>query len=101
MPRTRAPRKRSRASKRRPQDRPADEWVECPPPTSGELFQQMSEALREAIAFMQALRLMGLGMNELGRDEGDAVLTVADATSARLEIVQDAWLNYVQAERCE
>ena len=96
MPRSRASGKRRRASS---QDSAADEWVECPPPTSRELFQQMSEALRDATAFMQALRLMGLGMNELGRDEGDAVLTVADATSARLEVVHDAWLDYVQAER--
>ena len=99
MPRTRASGKRPRASKRRPPDQTADEWVECPPPTSRELFQQMSVALREAIAFMRALRLMGLGLTELGSEEGDAVLTVAEVTSARLEIVHDAWLDYVQAER--
>jgi hypothetical protein len=98
MPRTRASGKRSRAPKHSPKQS-GSEWVECPPPTSRELFQQMSEALRDATAFMQALRLMGLGMNELGRDEGDAVLTVADATSARLEVVHDAWLDYVQAAR--
>jgi len=97
MPRTRAPGKRPRASKRSPHR--FDEWVECPPPTLDELFQQMSESLREATAFMQALRLMGLGLTELGRDEGDAVLTVADATHARLEIVYDTWLDYVQAAR--
>jgi hypothetical protein len=96
MPRSRAPGKRRRASV---QDSATDEWVECPPPTSRELFQQMSEALRDAAAFMRALQLMGLGMNELGRDEGDAVLTVAEATSARLEVVHDAWLDYVQAAR--
>ena len=48
---------------------------------------------------MRALRLMGLGLTELGSEEGDAVLTVAEATSARLEIVHDTWLDYVQAER--
>ena len=99
MPRSRAPGKRSRASKRPSPDRFGDDWVECPPPTRKEMFQQMSEALREATAFMQALHLMGLGLTELGRDEGDAVLTVADATSARLQIVYDTWLDYVQAAR--
>jgi hypothetical protein len=98
MPRTRAPGKRRRASERSAQDNAAGEWVECPPPTSREPFQQMSVALREAIAFMRALRLMGLGLTELGSEEGDAVLTVAEATSARLEIVHDTWLDYVQAE---
>jgi hypothetical protein len=63
------------------------------------MFQQMSESLREATAFMRALRLMGLGLTELGSEEGDAVLTIADATSARLEIVYDTWLDYVQAAR--
>lgn len=99
MPCTRPPGKRSRASKSPLRDQSADEWVECPPPTADELFRQMSEALREATGFMQALRLMGLGLTELGRDEGDAVLTVADATHARLEIVHDTWLDYVQAAR--
>ena len=99
MPRTRAPGKRARAARRSRQAQFDDEWVVCPPPTEDEMFHRMSESLHEAVAFMQALRLMGLGMTELGRDEGDAVLTVADATSARLETVRDTWLDYVQAVR--
>jgi|GEM_PF-6148255 len=99
MPRTRAPGKRSRTSKGPPPKRFGDEWVECPSPTLDELFQRMSESLREATAFMRALRLMGLGLTELGSEEGDAMLTIADATSARLEIVYDTWLDYVHAAR--
>ena len=57
-------------------------------PTRNELFQaRPASCCAEATAFMRALRLMGLGSTELGSEEGDAVLTVADATSARLEIV--------------
>jgi len=104
MPRTRrAPGKRSRVAKRRPKRPPqthcSEERIECPPPTLEELFQRMSESLGEAIAFMQALRLMGLGMIELGRDEGDAVRAIADATNARLAVVDDTWIDYMQAAR--
>jgi len=110
MPRTRrAPGKRPRApahhaKRARPAraanpPQSADQWIACPPPTLDELFQRMSESLDEASAFMQALHLMGLGMTELGRDEGDAVRTIADAAQARLHVVCDTWLDYIQAAR--
>ena len=91
--------KRARRPRGSGSPQPADEWIACPPPTLDELFQRMSESLGAAIALMQALRLMGLGMTELGRDEGDAVRTIADATHTRLNIVCDTWLDYIQAAR--
>lgn len=70
-----------------------DEWVECPPPTLAELVRQMDAPLSEAIAFLEALRLMGHGLSERGRDEGCAILSVSDAAHDRLRAVQDAWLG--------
>jgi len=40
---------------------------------------------------------MGRGMAELGRDEGDAVMAVAGAACDRLQIVDDTWLDFIQA----
>ncbi len=89
MPRTRhAPGKRPRTWK--------DEWVACPPPTLDELIRQMDAPLSEAISIVEALRLMGHGLSERGRDEGDAILSVSDAARHRLDIVQDAWLGLIQ-----
>jgi hypothetical protein len=99
MPRSRAPGKRARVSKRPPKAQMADEWVVCPPPTNDEMFQSMSEALYDAMGFAQALHLMGLGMVELGRDEGDAVKAIADVMNVRLETIRETWLDYVQSTR--
>ena len=73
-----------------------DEWVECPPPTLDELIRQMDAPLSEAIGLVEALRLVGHGLTELGRDEGCAILSVTNAARDRLEIVQDAWLGLIQ-----
>lgn len=87
MPRTRhAPRPRTWK----------DEWIECPPPTLDELVRQMDAPLSEAIGLVEALRLMGHGLTELGRDEGCAILSVTDAAHDRLMSVQDAWLGLMQ-----
>ena len=76
-----------------------DEWIECPQPTLAELIRQMDAPLSEAIGLVEALRLMGHGLTELGRDEGDAILNVTDAAHERLMSVQDAWLGLVQTAR--
>ena len=76
-----------------------DEWVECPPPTLDELIRQMDAPLSEAIGLVEALRLMGHGLTELGRDEGGAILSVSEAAHDRLRMVQDAWLGLVQVVR--
>lgn len=90
MPRTRrAPGKRPRTWK--------DEWVECPPLSLDELIRQMDAPLSEAIGLVEALKLMGHGLTELGRDEGSAMLNVTDAAHDRLRMVQDAWLGLMQA----
>jgi hypothetical protein len=83
MPRSRAPGTRARVSKRQPKAQVGDEWIVCPPPTKDEMFQSMREALYDAMGLAQALHLMGLGLVELGRDEGDAVKTVAEAMNLR------------------
>jgi hypothetical protein len=92
MPRTRhAPGKRPRTWK--------DEWIECPPLSLDELIRHMDAPLSEAIGLIEALRLMGHGLTELGRDEGRAILSVSDAAHERLQSVQDAWLGLIQAAR--
>jgi hypothetical protein len=74
-------------------------WEACPPRTVDELIRDMHEPLNEAAALTQALRLMALGMTELGRDEGVAVLAVADAASDRIKTVDDTWLDFIQVVR--
>ena len=87
MPRTRhAPRPRSWK----------DDWIECPPPTLAELIRQIDAPLSEAIDLVEALRLIGHGLTELGHDEGAAILSVGDAAHDRLQAVQDAWLVLIQ-----
>lgn len=103
MPRSRpAPGKRPRACKHRKRaQQPAlkDDWAECPPRTPDELIRHMHGPMNEAMALMEVLRLMGRGMTELGRDEGDAVLAVADAARDRLKIVDGTWIDFIQAVR--
>lgn len=89
MPRTRAPGKSARVSKRPAKAQAAEEWIACPPPTKDEMFHQMREAVYDALGFAQALRLMGLGMVELGHDEGDAVKAVAEVMNVRLETIRE------------
>ena len=98
MPRSKpAPGKRPRAAKKPPRRALPRGWVACQPRTPDELLRDMHVPMNEAMALMQALRLMGRGMIELGRDEGDAVLAVATAACDRLQIVDDTWLDFVQA----
>jgi hypothetical protein len=99
MPRSRAPGKRARVSKRPPKAQAAEEWITLPPPTNDEMFHQMRTALYDAMGFASALHLMGLGMVELGRDEGDAVKAIADVMNVRLETIRETWLDYVQSAR--
>ncbi len=64
-----------------------------------EYIKRMHLPMLEARALMEALSLVGRGMNELGRDEGDAVMTVAEAAAERLEAVSDTWRDFIQALR--
>lgn len=62
-------------------------------------IRQMHLPMLEVKAYVQALSLAGRGMTELGRDEGDAVMYLADVTSERLETIDDIWLDFIQALR--
>jgi hypothetical protein len=53
----------------------------------------------EAAGFLDALVLMGHGMRELGRDEADAVLTLAEAARERLRLIDDGCIDLMQAAR--
>ena len=50
----------------------------------------------EARGMVQALMLVGRGMEELGRDECDAVKSVATAAYQRIEIIDDLWTDFIQ-----
>ena len=50
----------------------------------------------EARGLLQALMLVGRGMEELGREECDAVKCVAEAAHARLEIIDELWTDFIQ-----
>jgi hypothetical protein len=90
MPRPqRAPHKRRRSWQ--------DDWIVLPQPTRAELIRGMDKPLAEAIGFVGALRVMGQGLADLGRDEGSAILAVSDAAHERLQLLQHAWLGLVQA----
>ena len=98
MPRTRrAQAKRVRAPKRPPGL--SDDWIVCPPRTRQELIADMDAALDEAAGFAQALLVMGHGLDELGREEGCAIKSVARAAQQRLECARDAWIDYMLATR--
>jgi hypothetical protein len=58
----------------------------------------METPLAEAIDLVEALRLMGSGLNEHGCDDGSAVLRVVDATRERLQNVEEAWSGLVRAQ---
>lgn len=87
MPGTaRAPKRRPRAKAKRPD-------------IIMEHIKLMHLPMLQAKGFMQALSLVGRGMTELGRDEGDAVMYLADVTSERLEAIDDTWMDFIQALR--
>ncbi len=64
-----------------------------------ELVKQMHLPMEEARGLMQALVLMGHGMEELGRDDAGAVLTIARAACERLEIIDETWIDMIQIAR--
>ncbi len=64
-----------------------------------ELVKQMHLPMEEARGLMQALVLMGHGMEELGRDDAGAVLTLARAAYERLEVIDETWTDMVQVAR--
>ncbi len=98
MPRTRrAPGQRARVLKRPPGL--SDDWIVCPPRSRAELVEDMRAALNEAAGLTQALLVIGHGLDELGREEGCAVKTVARAASKRLECARDTWIDFELATR--
>jgi hypothetical protein len=62
-------------------------------------IKAMHLPMLEARALIEALSLVGRGMNELGRDEGDAVMSVAQAAAERIEAVREVWSDFIQALR--
>lgn len=62
-------------------------------------IREMHLPMLQVQAYAQALSLAGRGMTELGRDEGDAVMHLADVTCERLETINDIWLDFIQALR--
>ena len=97
MPRTRRARKRPRALPRPPGL--SDEWIVCPPRTRQELIADMDAALDAAAGFAQALWVIGHGLDQLDREEGCAVKTVARAAQKRLECARDTWIDFELATR--
>jgi hypothetical protein len=80
MPGTaRAPKKRPRARTGDFRKRAIDRALDIEPP------------LREAAAFVQALRLIGHGLLDGQDEEGRAIATVAQAASERLDAVTEVW----------
>jgi hypothetical protein len=64
-----------------------------------EHIRLMHLPMLQARGLVQALSLVGRGMTELGRDQGDAVMYLADATSERMEAIDEVWLDFIQALR--
>lgn len=61
------------------------------------ISKQMHLPQIEAAGFLDALVLMGHGMRELGRDEADAVLALAQAARERLKLLDDGFIDLIQA----
>lgn len=55
------------------------------------LVNAMEEPLNRAIAYGEALELIGFGLNRIGDDHGQAVLAIAEAITADLAAVQKTW----------
>ena len=55
------------------------------------LALDMEEPLTEAAAFLVALQLIGYGLSANRDNGGDAVSTIARATSERLDALRDLW----------
>jgi hypothetical protein len=64
------------------------------------LALDMEEPLTEAAGFLVALQLIGYGLSANRDNGGDAVSTIARATSARLDVLRDLWDRmFVQSKR--
>ena len=88
MPGTaRAPRKRPRARTGELRKKIIDRALDIEPP------------LREAAAFVQALRLIGHGLLDGQDEEGRAIATVAQAASERLDALTDIWDGLIDLMR--
>jgi hypothetical protein len=88
MPGTaRAPKKRPRARTGELREKIIDRALDIEPP------------LREAAAFVQALRLIGHGLLDGQDDEGRAIATVAQAASERLDAVTEVWDGLIDLMR--
>jgi hypothetical protein len=88
MPGTaRAPRKRPRARIGEFRKKIIDRALDIEPP------------LREAAAFVQALRLIGHGLLDGQDDEGRAIATVAQAAAERLDAVTGIWDGLIDLMR--
>ena len=89
MPKRSIPAKRIRL----PADKPAK-------PPKRELIIDYCKKLHlpmlEARGLLQALILVGRGMEELGREDCDAVRSVAEAAYQRIEIIGDLWIDFIQ-----
>lgn len=55
--------------------------------------------LREAAAYVQALRLIGHGLLEGQEEEGRAIATVAHAAADRLDALTDVWDRLLELMR--
>jgi hypothetical protein len=55
--------------------------------------------LREAAAYVQALRLIGHGLLDGQDEEGRAIATVAQAASERLDALTDIWDGLIDLMR--
>jgi microcystin degradation protein MlrC len=85
------PRRKRASGKRRRASSPG----KCADPVF-EIVKRMHLPQVEAAGLLDALVLMGHGMRELGRDDADAVLTLAEAARERLRLIDDGCLDLVQ-----
>jgi hypothetical protein len=83
----RAPKKRLRVRTGEFRKRAIDRALDIEPP------------LREAAAFVQALRLIGHGLLDGQDEEGRAIATVAQAASERLDAVAEVWDGLIDLMR--
>ena len=61
----------------------------------------LEEPLDQALAFTNALNLMGYGLNSIGDDHGPALLAVAEAMTGQLTTAKKTWRQIVAASRRE
>jgi hypothetical protein len=59
----------------------------------------MEEPLDQALAFANALDLMGFGLNSIGDDHGPALLAIAEALTGQLTAAKKPWWQIMAASR--